>query len=439
LLGRNEFEPGTPEGDEPDLGGNEETFENRRPKPFSPYIYFDQSTTFMGLAGVPVPLPAGVFATFYPVGHRYEGCLRSFTLDEEINSGTGVDDRGVYKPLTFTTSSSHSGKFAGYGYRKIPQGNQNSRVAYKRYTYKRFVKIPQIEDFPPYKMGRKVDVTRGVIRNCKEGRTSAKYATKTNQYNITVPDLSDPVVNDEYVEESDGLSCLGINEYLPADLIFENYTTSIAWDNILGEAVSVNQSRDGDGSYSCIVDSLVNETFIQEAIASGQSYVTKLSDESVAIIVIVNGKQFYAYQPFNDEVGTEYMLYHEAVGWVDIDVVHDQTANDFVNAMFYVGKTIAVSSFVVANIVVGGTVVGLAVTAYGPAAGIAASIGIDLAFATVEGGIVLFITDDVEKAKVAFQLGAAGALLGGGLEIVALQAVKSVSKNLRAVFVQSTK
>jgi hypothetical protein len=96
--------------------------------------------------------------------------------------------------------------------------------------------------------------------------------------------------------------------------------------------------------------------------------------------------------------------------------------------MFYVGKTIAVSSFVVANIVVGGTVVGLAVTAYGPAAGIAASIGIDLAFATVEGGIVLFITDDVEKAKVAFQLGAAGALLGGGLEIVALQAVKSFSK-----------
>lgn len=81
------------------------------------------------------------------------------------------------------------------------------------------------------------------------------------------------------------------------------------------------------------------------------------------------------------------------------------------------------------NIVIGNEVAaGMAIAGYCSSSIVAATVGIDLAFGVAEGGVVLFLTDDPDKAKTAFLVAAGAAIVGGGLEVLAQRAVKSFSK-----------
>lgn len=335
----------------------------------NPYLETTREQTFLSVSGVPIMIPDGAFVRFYPVGHKFQFCLKSFSLNRENNVN-------VYRALQFVSGHEYAGLFSGYGYlppKQNPYDIGEEQKPHVKYSYKDYVTVPQTENLPPYSLGREIGVTYGVIYPCATGRPSARYYTRSLSREVDVVDLSDPITSPNHpLSFTEGKRYYSINQKLTQQLSFENgIPTAVNWDPVLSQSVSVNTNLDVSGSYSCIVDSLLKTPVLAQMLDRGISYVIKLNNGSIVSIVRHGGRLYYAYDLDPSTPTVDYMMHHPSSGWVNVEISEDNTVNTIFKSAFYVGKILAIGAAVGVTIIAPvGIGYGAGLLIYGTAAAI---------------------------------------------------------------------
>jgi hypothetical protein len=386
----------------------------------NPYVFVEEERTFMSMSGIPLILPARTFVRFYQLGHRYQSCVHSFTIE---------DERGIvrtYGPLEFIPGHNYAGFFSGYGYLPVKQHSQATQKPHVKYSYKSLVKDPPVVDYPSYRHNDPIGVTYGIIYPCRENRVSSSYYTTSLPFQVANTDLSDPTTNPNHdLSQNTFKQYLSINLKTPgADLWASNKIPVVNWDIFQDQAVWVNQTADKAKKYPCIIDSLMEITNVNLALQAGLGYVTKLADGSVASVMTFGNYQYFAYFPFVDSDEVRYMVYHPSGGWMDIETVAYNPSEAIFQVFRDIGIMVATGAFVYVSVAVGAAGGALAIAIVGKAsiyAAIAAAVGagiFDIGLAGAEASFVYYINEDEDAYWRTLKTGIIFAGIGTAGELV---------------------